>query len=275
MATKRSWKNQQPLLILLAGLTLVAMAVVIYFLATSGNNENTPGVSPTTVGVNVTPSTGGTSGGPEPTAQGPAKVYSVFLEELPGAMRVNESETFAMNISTFSSSYWFDTERQGSESALEWQILDGFQAQFDPVGLSAQVLQGSYYVWTETYLFATTEGADAAFDHLDQRLGSRPGSERRTARLLANESAGFEFIQGTVGTSDVVGVFHRFIFRRGNVIGVVQTYGAQPFMTIDQARDVAVIMDDKVLGTRPATEPTPIPTPFFPTFPTPDGEDGE
>lgn len=272
MATKKQGLLQnQPMLLLLAGLTLIAMAVVVIFLLI-GNNDDDPDVSSPVTSPNVTPSTGGTSGGPEPVAQGPANLYGVLLEELPPNTRVNEPETFAMNITTFASSYWFDTEQQGAELAADWAILDGFQAQYDPIGETAQVLQGSYYVWTETYLFATTDGADQAFDYLDQRLGSRNGSERKTARLLANESAGFEFIQGTVGASEVVGVYHRFIFRRGNVIGVVQTYGGQPYMTIDRARDVAVMMDEKLLGARPATEPTPIPTPFFPTFdPTPAG----
>ncbi len=275
MPPKRQLRRQQPLLVLLAGLTLLAMAVVVIFLLT-GNNDDTPGVSSPVVNPNVTPSTGGTSGGPAPQADLPASKYSVLLEELPPAVRVNEPETFAMNISTFSSSYWFESEQEGGSLAAQWGILDGFQAQFDPVGQAAQVLLGSYYVWTETYLFATVGGAESAFEHLEQRLGSRTGSERRTARLLANESAGFEFIEGTVGASEIVGVYHRFAFRRGNVIGVVQTYGGQPFMTIDQARDIAVMMDDKLLGTRPATEPTPIPTPFFPTFdPTPEPEGSE
>jgi hypothetical protein len=271
MARKRQLRQQQPLLVLLAGLTLMAMALVAVFLFT-GNNGGGSNVDPQVTNPNITPSTGGTSGGPQTVASPPASLYGTLLEELPPAMRVNQPETFAMNISTFASSYWFDTEQQGAELAAQWRIFDGFQAQFDPLGLAAQLLQGSYYIWVETYLFETVDGADAAYDHLENRLATRPGSVRRTARLLANESAGFEFIQGTVGTSEVVAAYHRFIFRRGNVIGVVQTFGGQPFMSIDRARDIAVIMDDKVLGTRPATEPTPIPTPFFPTLdPTPEG----
>ena len=273
MPPKRRLRQQQPLLVLLAGLTLMAMVLVAVFLI-GGNNGGNTNVSPPVTNSNITPSTGGTAGGPQPVANPPASLYSTLIDELPPAMRVNNPQTFAMNISTFSSSYWFDTEQQGADLAARWRIFDGFQAQFDPLGEAAQLLQGSYYIWVETYLFETVAGADTAFDHLENRLATRPGSERRTARLLANESAGFEFVQGTVGTSEVVAVYHRFIFRRGNIVAAVQTLGGQPFMSIDRARDIAVIMDDKVLGTRPATEPTPIPTPSFPTFdPTPESED--
>jgi hypothetical protein len=70
--------------------------------------------------------------------------------------------------------------------------------------------------------------------------------------------------EGLVGTSDVVAVFHRYVFRRGTVVTWVQTYGAEAYMTIDPAREVAVIIDDRILGNTEAAEPTPIPTPNLP-----------
>jgi hypothetical protein len=41
---------------------------------------------------------------------------------------------------------------------------------------------------------------------------------------------------------------------------MVLTYGGQPFLTINPARDIAVIIDERALGERDAIEPTPIPT---------------
>lgn len=257
-------RPSQPVLILGVGIVLIA-AVTLAVLLIAGNNDDGTDVSDTVGSIgDRTPSTAGTAGGPEPTVDLPASKYAPLLEELPADMRVNDPDTFAMNVSTFSSSYWFDSADFGQQKALEWRILDGFQAVYDPVGQAAQALRGSYYIWTEMYLFESTSGASAAFDHLQAVLGARNGAQVEQARPLGNESAGYSFIQGTVGASDMVGVYHRFAVRRGNVISVVQTYGGQPFMTIDQARDIAVIIDDKLLGARPAVEPTPIPTPSFP-----------
>ena len=57
-----------------------------------------------------------------------------------------------------------------------------------------------------------------------------------------------------------------FMMNKFSVIDVagatVQTYGAEPFMTIDPAREVAVMIDDRILGNTEAIEPTPIPPPI-------------
>jgi hypothetical protein len=50
----------------------------------------------------------------------------------------------------------------------------------------------------------------------------------------------------------------------------VQTMGADPYMTIDRARDLAVAMDDRALSKRAAPTPTPIPRPaLLPTVAAP------
>ena len=252
-------RKNQPLLVLAAGLVLIAMAVVAFFLL-SGNNGGEPDVSKTVDGNKGSQSTGGTLGGPEPVSGMPASKYIPLIEEVPGENELNESDTFTMNITTFANSYWFMNEQEGQELALEWKIAGGYQVLYQPVGLAAQVLQGGYYTTVETYLFVDTAGATAAFAHLKEKLESVAGTEKESARGLANESAGFSFVQGTVGVSDIAGVFHRFIFRRGNAVVSVQTYGGDPFMSIDQARELAILVDDKLLGERQATVPTPVPT---------------
>jgi len=236
------------------------MAVVVIFLV-AGNNDGGPDVSKTVDNNKGPASTGGTQGGPEPIAQLPASKYVPLITEVPGDNEVNVSDTFTMNITTFTSSYWFINDKEGQDRAREWQIVDGYQVYYQPVGLSAQVLQGDYYTTIETYLFATTDGAKAAYQHLVTKVGGLPGTAPEQPKGLANESAAFSLVQGTIGASDVVAIYHRFIFRRGNAVVSVQTYGGEPFMTIDEARELAVMIDDKLLGQRPATEPTPIPTP--------------
>ena len=60
-----------------------------------------------------------------------------------------------------------------------------------------------------------------------------------------------------LGTSDIPEVFHRFVFRRGNLVAMVQTVGAQPYMSIDQARNTAILIDGRATGNLAAYTPTP------------------
>lgn len=261
MARRR--RPSQPVLVLLAGLVVIAAAALGTLLLTSGGDGNSGGSASVNTGVKEpTPgSTSGLAGGPEPTVSLPASKYTPLLEEMPPEMQVNASETFTMNIGTFAASYWFDTNAQGEQLAQDWRIIDGYQVQFDPVGLAAQVVQGGYYAWTEVYLFETPAGAKLAYEYLEGRLAARKGSERASARPLANQSAAFRYEGPAIGTTETPSVYHRFVFRRGNAVVSIQTFGAVPYMSTDQARELAVLVDAKLLGERPAVEPTPIPTP--------------
>lgn len=257
-------RKQQPLLILGAGLILIVLAVAAATVLL-GNNDDGPDVSDT-VKDSGPPSTSdsGTAGGPEVIARSPASQWGILLGELPPIYEVDVPNTFTQNISTFASSYWFKTEKDGGEKAALWRIIDGYQAYYQPKGLAAEVLKGAFYIHVETYQFQTPDGASKAFAHLDNVLKSTTGSDPVKANRLANQSSAYQYIEGTVGTSETVAVYHRFSFRRGNTIVSVVTYGAQPLMNIDPARELAVIIDDKLLGARPAAEPTPVPTPSFP-----------
>lgn len=259
-------RRNQPIIILVAGVILLAGAMAAVFFLRGGDdggtNAGTPGVNAD--GEKPSTSTSGTTGGQEVVAKPPASQFSVLLGELPEKYEVDVPNTFAQNISTYSSSYWFNSEQEGSKMASQWRIIDGFNAVFQPNGLAADVAQGEAYVTVETYMFQTVDGAKLAWAYYDNRLKSIPASEPVKTKGLANDSSAYRIVKGTVGPSEIIGVYHRFSFRRGNTIVSVQTFGGQPFINIDLARNLAVIVDNKLLGVRPATEPTPIPTPNFP-----------
>lgn len=253
----------RPVLILVAGLVLIAGGVVAAVVVARLGDDG-PNVSDTVRnGGPASKSKGGTVGGTEVLAQIPASRFGILLQELPANFQVNVSDTFTQNISTFSTSYWFKTEAEGSQKANDWRIIDGFNAVFQPKGLIAEVTKGSYYLTVETYMFLDVAGAQKAWAHYDNVLKSTTGSDAVDAKPLANNSNAFQIIQGTVGPSEMVGIYHRFSFRRGNTIVSVQTWGGQPYMNIDPARDLAVMIDEKLLGARPAAEPTAVPTPGF------------
>ncbi len=248
------------------GVLAIAMAAVV-ILARNNGTDVSATVKDQTPGAQAK-STAGTEGGPDTVVQGPASRFSPALNELPGRFDVDVPDTFTQNISTFASSYLVTDANTGADYARQWKILDGFNVIFRPDGLNAGVLKGGYYVSSETYLFQDTAGAKAAFDYMDKFFASRSGSVRVDAKGLGLQSGAYQIIQGTVGSSDMKQIFHRYLFRRGNVVSTIMTTGGEPFMTIDRARDIAVIIDDRILGKRAANAPTPIPTPSFNIPPT-------
>jgi hypothetical protein len=215
-------------------------------------------------------STSGTTGGSDDAVKGPASLYSPGVKELPGVFSVNVPQTFTDNISTFASSYLFTSNSQGAQLAQQWGIIDGFKAAYDPDGLEAGLLSGRYYVQTETYLFDKSSGASEAYDYIQNVYSSRAGSEKQDAKQLGIKSAGYKIVEGTVGTSDQPKGYYSFMFKRGNVVAVVRIIGAERSVSVDTAREVAAIIDDRITGKRPATQPTAIPTPKINIPPTPE-----
>lgn len=258
-----TWVNsRRPLLLLLSGLVLIAGVVTAAFLI-AGNNDDGANVGDVVKEKTPSQSTSGSAGGPDTVTQLSPAEASLNLDELPPGYEVDEPNTFAMNITTFASSYWFTSNRQGDELARDWGITNGFQVYYQPAGLFADTLRGMPYLTIETYQFADPAGARKAFGHLNNVLRSTTNSEAVEARPLANDSAAYRIIQGTVGPSEQVAVYHRYIFRRGNTVVAVQSWGADSYMNIDPARNIAAAIDDKLLGSRPVVEPTPLPTPAF------------
>lgn len=238
-----------------------AGATILLAACGNGSSETANSAATLAAGGNNTPvsgsSTGGVEGGPEPLLSGPAAKYSPSQDEFAGAYKVAPNETFGMSLDTYAASTFFPGTTEGKELATQWGFGEGYQVTLEPDGLLAGVLKGGYYVIAEFYLFGNQAGAKSAFDYYKSRYDSTAGSEAVATKGLANQSGAWQLVKGPVGTSSLVGVYHRFLFRRGNLLASVQTYGAQPFMAIDKARDIAVIIDERALGTRQATEPTP------------------
>jgi len=220
-------------------------------------------------------SSGGTVGGPEPTLQGPASQFTLLSDDVGADNKVYAPGVQSLDASDFvATAKIFTSSSEGEGLVKGWGYVEGFETAFQPGGQLAAVLSGAYYVNAETYLFKTLDGARQAYQQFEKAYAAAPGSAQQTTKGLGNQSSAWKLVNGTVGSSDVVAAYHRFVFRRGTLVGVVQTMGADPYMTIDRARDLAVIMDDRALSKRAAPTPTPIPQPtLLPTVaaPSPSG----
>lgn len=253
-------------LLLATGATLTLAAVAC------GDGADKPPATqvPATVGGFETPlvvatvqkSTRGTAGGPEPILPRPAAQFQPLHEDLvQGKFTVNSPNVFLVDRARFALLGQFSSGKVAAATIDTWKFVEGWSTQYDPEGQLAGVLKGGYYLNMETYLFETVDGAKGAYQSFLAQYESYPGTKKEDAAALGNESAGYSAINGKVSRSELDNAYHRFIFRRGNMVAIVQTNGAAPYMSIDIARNYAVFIDEQALGQRPAVLPTPIPTP--------------
>jgi len=211
----------------------------------------------------IAPNTGKTvvrSGGVEPRLSIPASRFSPAQEEIAIAVRASAPDTFPVNAELFAELGPFATTDEGLRAAADWKYLEGYTTTLEPDGLLAGVLLGRYYVLTEQHLFESADGAKAAFARYLETHNAAPGSEEVAAPGVGNESAAWRIYQGKVGTSNTDAAYHRMVFRRGNLLAVVQTYGAAPKMSVAEVVAVATIIDQRATGGRAAATPTPRPT---------------
>lgn len=262
------------------GLTLIALlGVVVASLSACGDDDDggatavAPGGSPTTrpsvviPTPAVTPSTGGSADTRQPLLQGPSAKYAPSEDDLKSLYRASVPDTFAVNNEIFETIGPFDTPGEAREFMRRWGFAEGWVVGLEPEGLlSAVVSRGALYPTVETFLFTTSEGAELAYLAFEKYYKSNPDTQLQTTRPLGNQSSAYRIQKGKVGSTQMDAVYHRFLFRRGNMVAVIQTYGGVPFMTVDAARELAVIMDARALGERPTSLPTP-PGSALPTRP--------
>lgn len=253
-------KQRQQLTWLLVGAVaiLIVAGGVVFALVTRGEGDSPTPAGDGTPGIR-TPSTGGTRGGPAPVLGGPAVKYAASQQEIGGGIQAVPNESANITPETYAdpSIGPFKDINIGRDTVRQWGYKEGYLGVFQPDGLASGMLLGRFYVRLETHLFESTAGATNAFKWYSDLYNSASGVEKTDSNPLANESGSWRSVLGKIETSDLDRVYHRFVFRRGNMVSIVQTVGADTFMTIDPARDIAVIVDDRALGNRAAPTPTP------------------
>ncbi len=194
--------------------------------------------------------------GPVPQLDGPASKFSIAQFDLDSGFLTDIPGTYVLDASNYGQTKTFATPEEGQRLLAEWGYIGGYETGYTPEGRERAVLQGAHYFWVESHLFEDQDGAAAAYSYFEERLRAS-GSEAVTFPGLGNESSAWVRLGEKVYGSSVDSAFHRVVFRRGNLVSIVATWGAEPFMTVNVATTLGAIVDEKALGERDAPEPTP------------------
>ena len=193
-----------------------------------------------------------------PIVKAPASKYAVSQDDLEaGAYITDLAGTYFVTPDMYAGAKTFTSPQEGQSLLKQWGYVGGYETGYEPEGRLTAVLNGSYYITEEVHLFAAEDGAKQAYDHFEKKLKQGGVAQNVPAGPVGNSSTAWQSVQGRVGTSSVASVLHTVLFRRGNLLVVILTRGAQPFMKIDAARGLALIADQKALGLKEAIEPTP------------------
>lgn len=247
-------------------LALALCALPAVLAGACGDDDDAAGAPQATTGGAQATVAGATAAQPAstaaPTLDGPASKYSVLLADIGlNAYITDLKKTFVLTPKNYGASAGFDSAEKGEALLTSWGYLGGYETAMNPEGLQTAVLNGAYYVYMETHLFATTDGAHKAYDYFQKRIAAMGVAQPVSAEPIGNESGAWRAVQGKIGSSNVSQAFHQIVFRRGNLVAIVQTVGAEPFMKVDRVTAIAMIADGKALGQREAIAPTPIVTP--------------
>lgn len=215
---------------------------------TSASTTEPPPVTTSTAAVN-------TNTDVEPALDGPVSRFAISQADLGKGYLTDVQQTFRLTQEDYAGTTLFGSTAEGMALLTEWGYIEGYETGYEPEGRTQAVLNGSYYISLEVHLFESPEGARAAYDFFEQRL--RSTSSNVNAPSVGNRSSAWRLVAGTVPGSSVEGTYHRVVTRRGNLVSVVLTWGADPFMTIDHAMKWALLVDAKALGEVETTEPTP------------------
>lgn len=191
-----------------------------------------------------------------PKLDGAASKYSVSLDDLGPSWITDIPATFVLNIENYAATRTFTSADEGRRLLTEWGYQSGYETGYSPEGRDAAVLNGAFYIHVESHLFAGEAGAKAAMAHFESKIKAS-GASAVNMLPLGNQSSAYTMTFGVIGKSKVAAVYHQVIFRRGNLVTVVLTKGAEGFMKVDAARELAVLADQKALGQKSAIEPTP------------------
>ena len=206
---------------------------------------------------------------PMPTLNGPASKFSILLEDVGlNSFITDIRATIELTAKNYGESKAFP-QGQGESMLKKWEYQGGYETSMQPEGRDAAILNGAFRIYVETHLFSTPENAKLAYDFFKAAIAKAGGSQPVTTSSVGNESTASKTLNGKIGASNVDFAFHQILFRRGNLVVIVLTQGADPFMKVDTVRELAQIVDEKALGKVEVVAPTPTKNYTPPVFTSP------
>jgi hypothetical protein len=194
----------------------------------------------------------------QPDVKAPASQYSLLLDDVGlRSFLTDIPATYELDAAKYADSKVFDTVSDGVRLLNGWGYTGGYETGMWPEGREQAMLNGAYRILQEVHLFQTAAGAKGFYDYAVDRVKKAAVGQPVQAPGIGNESSSFYAVQGTIRSSRIGQAIHQVIFRRGNMVAVVQTVGAESFMKVDTVIRLALMIDDKALGKTPAVAPTP------------------
>ena len=237
-------------------LAACALAIVPLFVACGDDDDDGTGgaVASVTTGTSSAQGTPPSNSTKSPTADGPASRYSVTNDEIGLRWFTDVAGTISYDLMALAKTVdIFPSAGLGQKVLTDWGYLDGYQVRYIPEQRDEAVKLGLYYITIETHRYKTPEGAQKAYTYYTDSISASPVE----MAPLGNKSVGYSGFSGKIPRTTVNAEFKQIIFTRGNVVVIVLTTGAQGFMKMEYAWDLAQIVDQKILGETPSTAPTP------------------
>lgn len=236
-------------------LAACVLAIAALSAACGGDAGGDSGVKPSESPSTASP--GGTVSSASPQVAKPAGKYSVSLDDIGNAWLTDIAGTYVISSDSYCrQTCLFASQQEGQQHLDSWGYVEGYETAYIPEGREDTVLKGGYYIKVETHLFKDAAGAKSAFDFFKTYAASSGGATVPVSPV-GNESAAFETLYGKISNTRVNALYEQVLFVRGNVLTVILTKGAQGFITVKSAWDLATIADAKLLGKRDSPEPTP------------------
>jgi hypothetical protein len=197
-----------------------------------------------------------------PLQDAPVSQFSVLVQDLGiDNFLTDLANTVELTPQLFAETAAFSDPGSGLESLTAWGYIEGYRTGLLPEGDTDAILNGAYVVGQQLHLFEDEEGADELYEYFVENVSNNGVSSPLTADTIGSESSVSRTLAGKVGgDSHVDQVIHQLIFRRGNVVVVLLTIGADPLMKVDTVLELGAIVDDKLLDEREHPQPTPVPT---------------
>jgi hypothetical protein len=216
----------------------------------------------------------GTSSGSSSLLSGPAGKYSLLHEDVGKGYLTDIKGTYVETVDNYSGSQLFGSKAEGQQLLTKWGYQGGYETALTPEGGDTAVLQGGYVIRMEIQLFKDAAGAQEFYKYALQKVNAQ--AQPVKTDTVGDESSTNVLVAGKIGKSTVDYTIHQTVFRRANMVAVMLTIGAQPFMKADTVVGLAKMVDEKTQGKRQAIDPTPTSNftpPVYPTssVPTPAG----